>query len=269
VTVAGVAQRGAFLAPKPRINLSLSFTSRNLPIVARIKLLMIAGAMPVSSIPLYILGWLPMTYAAMFFVIPLTLLTAGMIAHRSPEAVWAARGVGAGLVAVAAYDAVRMPLVWANIWPDFIPKLGGWITGTQQDNALVGYTWRYLGDGAGIGLSFFVFCGVVVAIRPSLVTARPVLLSVGYGIFVWGGLLATVVLPARGQEMLFRLTPASFGLSLLGHLIYGSVLGLALRRIVRTKTAPAIEEIPSTITQPTQRTESSSDVLALQHEVAA
>jgi hypothetical protein len=199
-----------------------------LPFV-RVPLLMLAGAMPVSSIPLFVMGWVSMTSAALFMVLPSALVGLVLVAHGSREGLWALRGFLAGLVAVSAYDAVRMPLVWLNIWPDFIPRLGGWITGAGGRDALVGYTWRYLGDGGGIALAYFVFCSVVLMVRPGLVAARPVLLSVGYGVFVWSGLIATVALPARGEELLFALTPASFLLSLLGHLIYGSVLGLFLR----------------------------------------
>jgi hypothetical protein len=217
------------LTDRAAIPYVLQLRHRTIPTAVRMIILMLAGAAPVSSIPLCILGWLPMTYAAMFVVIPLTLATALLIWHGSPEAQWAKRGIVAGLAAVFAYDAVRMPLVWSNIWPDFIPRMGGWVTGVQNHNALVGYTWRYLGDGAGIGMSFFLFCGTLMTLRPQLVTQRPILFSVGYGIFIWGGLIATVALPARGQEMLFRLTPTTLLLSLLGHLIYGSMLGLYLR----------------------------------------
>jgi hypothetical protein len=206
---------------------------RNPAPLMRAAFLMLAGAMPVSAIPLYVLGWLPMTYAALFLVIPFALAAGALMLRRSPEAVWAARGVAAGLVAVLAYDCVRMPLVWTNVWPDFIPRMGGWVTGEHGTNALVGYTWRFLGDGGGIGLSFFVFCSAVLSIRPALLTVRPVLASVGYGVFIWAGLLATVILPARGEELLFKITPASFALSLLGHLIYGTVLGLFLRHHIR------------------------------------
>jgi hypothetical protein len=55
----------------------------------------------------------------------------------------------------------------------------------------------------------------------------------GYGVFVWAGLLATVELPARGEEMLFYVNPVNFSLSLLGHLVYGGVLGLYLRHYIR------------------------------------
>jgi hypothetical protein len=200
--------------------------------IVRTALFMLAGALPVSSIVLFVLGWLPMWAAASFLVLPFAVVTVVLIAAGSPEAVWAGRGIMAGLAAVFCYDAVRMPLVWLNVWPDFIPRIGGWVVGTDRSNVVVGYAWRYVGDGAGIGMAYFVFCGVLLTVFPRVIAARPVAISIGYGVFVWSGLLATVVLPARGEQLLFRLTPASFALSLLGHLIYGGVLGLILRRYV-------------------------------------
>jgi hypothetical protein len=224
---------GSVPVPAPRVDISRALNDRNVGPLIRPAVLMLAGAMPVSAIPLYVLGWVPMTYAALLCVIPLALVAVGVMLHRSPEGVWAARGAAAGLVAVLAYDGLRLPLVWTNIWPDFIPRMGGWITGAHGTDAFVGYTWRYLGDGAGMGLTFFVFCSVVMSVRPTLITSRPVLASVGYGVFIWTGLLATVALPARGEELLFRLSPASVVLSLLGHLVYGTVLGLFLRNHIR------------------------------------
>jgi hypothetical protein len=198
-------------------------------VLGRVSVLMCAGAAPVSAIPLFVLGWVSLTDVALFGVVPLALIATALLIRRSPQAAWAARGLVAGICAVFAYDAVRMPLVWTNIWPDFIPRLGGWVTGESGTDATVGYAWRWIGDGGGIGLAFFVFCGLVLTIRPALVTARPVLLSVGYGVFVWTGLMATVGLPARGEALLFSITPATVALSLLGHLVYGAVLGLFLR----------------------------------------
>jgi len=34
-----------------------------------------------------------------------------------------------------------------------------------------------------VGLAFFVFCGTGASVRPSLISAHPFLLSIGYGIF--------------------------------------------------------------------------------------
>jgi len=203
--------------------------------LGRVGVLMLAGAAPVTAIPLFVLGWVSLNDAAVFGVLPLALIATALLIRRSPQAVWAGRGLVAGVAAVFAYDAVRMPLVWTNIWPDFIPRLGGWITGAGGKDAIVGYTWRWIGDGGGIGLAFFVFCGLVLEIRPSIVTTRPMLLSVGYGVFVWTGLMATVILPAHGEALLFPITPTSVALSLLGHLVYGSVLGLFLRHHLRDR----------------------------------
>jgi hypothetical protein len=196
--------------------------------LGRVAVLMLSGAAPVSAIALFVLDWVSLEDAALFGVLPLAVIASALIVRRSPQAAWAVRGFLAGLVAVAAYDAVRLPLVWTNVWPDFIPRLGGWVTGEGGKDAVVGYAYRWLGDGGGIGLAYFVFVGFVLSIRPALVTARPLLLSIGYGVFVWTGLMATVTLPARGEQLLFQVTPTSVALSLLGHLVYGSVLGLFL-----------------------------------------
>jgi hypothetical protein len=201
--------------------------------LTRASVLLLAGAAPVSAIAVHVAGWMPMARSAAYVVGPLVLVAVVLVLRGSLESRWAVQGALAGLVAVAAYDAVRIPLVVLNIWPDFIPRIGGWVTGTGGDDLLVGYAWRYVGDGAGIGLAYFTFCAVVLQVRPTLVRSRPVALSVAYGVVVWSGLVATVVLPPHGQTLLFRLTPASFGLSLLGHLVYGSVLGLGLRRTLQ------------------------------------
>ncbi|HEU0101210.1 MAG TPA: hypothetical protein VFR07_02740 [Mycobacteriales bacterium] len=79
-------------------------------------------------------------------------------------------------------------------------------------------------------MAFFVFCAVVLAIRPGLVTAHPVALAIGYGVFVWSGLLGTVVLLPRGRELMIPISATGVCLTLVGHLIYGTVLGLFLRR---------------------------------------
>lgn len=203
--------------------------------LGRSAILLLAGAAPVSAIPLFVLTWLPLHDAALFLVLPLAVVATALLVRRSPQAVWAARGFVAGLAAVFAYDAVRMPLVWTHVWPDFIPRLGGWVTGAGGTDTVVGYTWRWIGDGGGIGLAFFVFCGLALTVRPAFVTTRPVLLAIGYGVFVWAGLMATVILPARGETLLFAITPATLVLSLVGHLVYGAVLGLFLRHFVRAR----------------------------------
>jgi hypothetical protein len=151
--------------------------------------------------------------------------------RRTSHGVLAWRGFVAGLIAVAAYDSVRLSLVALGWWGDFIPRLGEWVLGTDSPNVLVGYIWRYIGDGGGIGMAFFVACGILATIRPAAIRQRPVALGIAYGIFVWSGLVATIALSARGSTMLFALTPKTLVFSLVGHLIYGAALGACLRRL--------------------------------------
>jgi len=223
----------------------------------RVAVLMTAGALPVSAIPLYVLGLVPMTYSALAVVV-LMLVKAVLIRQGSAEGWWAGRGMAAGLVAVTAYDALRLPMSYlVGVWPDFIPRIGGWIVGSNHANAPIGYLWRYLGDGGGIAVAFFVLCGALLNVRPTLVRSHPMALALGYGVFIWLGLIATVVLPPRGEEMLFVPTAVILALSLLGHLIYGAVLGIFLSRHVRhADTAAHATPTTTRRTLPTQRTDS-------------
>jgi hypothetical protein len=178
-----------------------------------------AAALPVLAIPIHVFGWLPIATTARYVVLPLAIVAAALAFIPSVESWLATRGLVAGLLAVSAYDAVRMPLMVGGIWPDFIPDLGGWIIAWDQPDVAIGYLWRYLGDGGGIAIVFFIAAEAVG------LKSRPVLAGVGYGILVWFGLMGTVLLAADGPKLLFPITPASFSLSLIGHLVYGSVVG--------------------------------------------
>lgn len=223
--------------PKAGAGAGASERSYSSAALARGGVLLAAGVMPVLSISLYVFGVLLISSAARYVVLPLAVVAMALAAHRSPESRWAVRGFVAGLVAVTAYDTLRMPMVFADVWPDFIPQLGGWVLGDAAGtSAPVGYAWRYIGDGGGIGLAFFVVCGMVRLWRYPPLAGRPVMLGVGYGVFVWSGLVGTVGLAAHGTEMLFPLTWASLGLSLAGHLVYGAVLGLFLRQVLARRS---------------------------------
>jgi hypothetical protein len=194
-------------------------------------LLLTAGAAPVLAIPIEIFGISPMAVTARWAVLPLAVAATLLMIRQTTPGKLAWRGFVAGLIAVAAYDSVRLSLVTLGWWGDFIPRLGQWVLGTDSPNVLVGYTWRYIGDGGGIGMAFFIACGVLATVRPAAVRRRPVALGVAYGVFVWSGLIATVALSAHGSSMLFALTPKTLAFSLVGHLIYGAVLGACLRRL--------------------------------------
>jgi hypothetical protein len=117
---------------------------------------------------------------------------------------------------------------------DFIPVMGSWVTGEPDTtgSAAVGYVWRYIGDGGGLGVAFFVVAFALGIDRWKNVYA--VLASVGFAVFpTWAGLMATVALALRGEEMMFPLNLATVTITLVGHLIFGLVLGLAFLKAPR------------------------------------
>lgn len=107
---------------------------------------------------------------------------------------------------------------------------------TSQPNWMVGYLWRYLGDGGFMGMAFTVgYC----ALKPR-VDSR--IAGLGFGVAIWLCLIGTLVLAPHGQEMLFRVTAITLSLSLLGHLIYGAAIGILLPYVCR-KELTGVESI--------------------------
>jgi len=98
---------------------------------------------------------------------------------------------------------------------------------TSQPNWVVGYIWRYLGDGAFIGMAFTV---AYTALKPR-VNSR--LAALAFGLAIWACLILTLLIAPHGQQMLFKLTPTTLSLSLLGHLIYGMAIGMLLPHVRR------------------------------------
>jgi len=235
-----------------------------------------AAALPVLSISAHVFGVISIDRAALFLVLPMALVAGILALGRSAEATLFRRGVLAGLVAVTLYDSTRMPFVLSGIWPDFIPDVGGWVIASDEPNAFLGYFWRYLGNGGGMA-AFFVLACAVLGLRRHLVP-----LAVGYGVFVWSGLMGTVLLSANGESLLFEITPLSFTLSLIGHLVYGAVLGLLYDRMIRRDPdltslpagdLPLIAQLRKTrliqlFAQPSQDMEKDTHVSAFQNEAA-
>jgi hypothetical protein len=128
---------------------------------------------------------------------------------------------------------MRVPFIISGIWGDFIPKINMLLFNTLQPNWVVGYIWRYVGDGGFMGMAFTVaYC----ILKPR-VDSR--IAGVGFGLAIWVCLLGTLVLAPHGQEILFKLTLTTLSLSLLGHLIYGITLGMLLPYVLREKMAEA------------------------------
>ena len=125
---------------------------------------------------------------------------------------------------------MRVPFIIAGVWGDFIPKINMWLFNTSHPNWVVGYVWRYLGDGGFMGMAFTVGYGVL---KPR-VNSR--LAGLAFGIAIWGCLVLTLLLAPHGQEMLFKLTLTTLSLSLLGHIIYGLALGILFPYVCREGT---------------------------------
>ena len=183
-----------------------------------------------------------MNVTAGLLVVPLTLVTLllGVFSPSGEERLLLS-GAMWGVLATLVYDAVRLDTVYLlGWWGDFIPRVGTWILGSGAAadagspvvGAVVGYLWRYVGDGGGIGVAFFVLVAATGLRRWG--ERATVAASVTFAVFpVWTGLVATVALAPRGQQQMFPLTPATVLLSLVGHLVFGLVLGLGCARCRR------------------------------------
>ena len=174
-----------------------------------------------------IFGVLPLSVSTLLIVLPATVLGVGLALRFRAYGKLALKGLLIGLIAVFLYDCMRVPFILVGVWGDFIPKINMWLFNTSQPNWVVGYIWRYLGDGGYMGMAFSVaYC----LLKPR-VDSR--IAGLGFGLAIWVCLIGTLVLAPHGQEMLFRLTPTTLSLSLLGHLIYGSALGVLLPCVCR------------------------------------
>jgi hypothetical protein len=204
----------------------------------RVGLHLLLAALPLLAISAHVFGLITMNWSAALLVVPLaTAIVALSVFAPHPEERVILHGFLWGMLACALYDVFRLDTVYMlGWWADFIPTMGTWIIGngaSKTAGAWVGYLWRYLGDGGGIGVTFFVGAAFLGLHRrpPRQVVGA----AVAFAVFpVWAGLIATVWLAPRGQSMMFPLTPVTVTLSLIGHLIFGLIMGLGF---VRTRSA--------------------------------
>lgn len=203
--------------------------------IARVLFVLLLASMPILAIPVEVFGLVHQSTTSIVIIALLAVLGAIIVfaPHRIDMVV--GRGLIAGMVACIVYDAARLFAVHVlNLMGDFIPVMGSFVTGEPETNgsAAVGYVWRYIGDGGGMGVAFFIAAFALGIDRWKSVYA--VLAFVAMSVFpLWSGLIGTVVLAPRGEEMMFDLNPATFTITLVGHLIFGLVLGLAFLKAPR------------------------------------
>lgn len=195
------------------------------------------ASLPVLGISAHVFGWIHLHTLAVGVLLPLAVavtLLATLVPHPVDRLV--ATAVGWGMLACAAYDAFRLPTIYVgHWWGDFFGMVGGWAVSGHGTNFAVGYAWRYLGDGGGIAVPFFL---AMALLPPTVIdtAGRSAAAGIAYGICpVWSGLIVTDALAPAGHQ-LFPLTASTVMLSLAGHLIYGGVLGAGwwCSRSVRT-----------------------------------
>jgi hypothetical protein len=179
-----------------------------------------AGFAPITAVSLAVFGIAQLSLTAVALIPPAIVVLVAVLVLNPQYRAASLRGFIFGLVAVTAYDAFRLPFMVSGIWHDFIPRIGMWLLGDGRLHPIVGYAYRYIGDGGGMGLTFAVLYPLVNPRRLGAAVA-----GVVYGVSIWACLMMTLVLAPHGQEMMFVLTPLSATLSLGGHLIYGGVLG--------------------------------------------
>jgi hypothetical protein len=204
-------------------------------LAARVMLILVLAAMPILAIPVEVFGLVSQSTTSIVLIVLLAVLAAFMVfaPHRIDMIV--GRGLIAGMVACIVYDGARLFAVHVlGLMGDFIPVMGSFVTGEPETtgSAAVGYVWRYLGDAGGLGVAFFVIAFALGIDRWS--NTKAVLAAVTFAVFpTWTGLIATVAVAPRGEEMMFPLNTATFSITLIGHLIFGLFLGLAFLKAPR------------------------------------
>jgi hypothetical protein len=197
------------------------------------------GFTPIGALALTIGGLWSLTVGSLVLIVP-GVAAAVILGVRHPRyGRYAIEGLVAGLAAVLLYDLVRWTFVAFGLWGDFIPNIGGWLNGTGQPDWVLGYTFRWLGDGGGMGLTFMVGARTFLT---ALDRRTAVGLGIAYGLFVWLCLLITLIVSPEGQSMLFPITTLTLILSWIGHVVYGGVLGVFLSRSSRRSRSIRLPE---------------------------
>src|SRR5207253_10647668 len=110
----------------------------------------------IIALAIAIICLFPLYVAALVMVVPSVVLGIGLAFMFPNYGKLALKGLLIGLIAVFLYDCMRVPFILLGIWGDFIPKINMLLFNTSQPNWVVGYIWRYVGDGGYMGMAFTV-----------------------------------------------------------------------------------------------------------------
>ena len=178
---------------------------------------LLCGMLPVSAIAFHVMGLVDL-----FSFYPVVILLYSLIIFLSLNKPELRKriliGWLSGIIAVSFYDISRLPFM-AMGWEDFIPKIGGWLTGEQEEFTL-GYLWRYIGNGGGLGITFFIIISFLKQrknyILPGLI----------FGLFIVLCLDLTLLISPESESLMFEITSLTIVGGTVGHVVYGVTLGL-------------------------------------------
>ena len=183
------------------------------------------GFAPIASLSLSAFNLIPLHISGPCIVLPSILIVfilGSTFPQRSQTLV---RGFALGLVAVFLYDLTsRFPFIATGLWPDFIPKIGCYLLDRGHVHWSIGYLWRYIGNGGGMGLAFYAIYPIV-SDRINAIKA-----GVIYGVAIFCCLLVTIYLSPSGRTYLFDPSPLTALFGLMGHVVYGLTLGYGTKR---------------------------------------
>ncbi len=177
---------------------------------------LICGMLPVTAIAFHVMGlfYLQNSY-------PFVILFYGVLAFFSIQSQELRRrilvGWMSGIIAVTLYDLSRIPFMMMG-WEDFIPRIGGWLTHTDENFAL-GYLWRYVGNGGGLGITFFMMLHFMKS-------RRWILKGALFGLAVCACLDFTLLVSPQSETLMFPISTLTIIGGTVGHLVYGITLGL-------------------------------------------
>lgn len=198
-----------------------------MPNPARFGVYVVVASTPLLAVSGEVFGVVSLRAVSTWFLVPLLGVLAVLVIFK-PAGIdrTAMAGFAWGVVACGGYDLFRLPSVYVfHLWGDFFGTIGGWAAGTSS-NYLAGYLWRYLGDGAGIGVVVFLHAAVIGV--SSWPRRRVIGVTIAFAVCpVWAGLVLTDWLAPAGRA-LFPLNATTLALSLAGHLVYGAILGNGL-----------------------------------------
>ncbi len=181
-------------------------------------LFLMMGFVPIGSLCIALFGLVPLHLSAQFVVLPaagFAILLGARYPHLGRLALL---GFLAGMIATAVYDIIRFASVWAFAWGDPIPSIGRMALMDPSAHPIWGYLWRYIGNGGAMGMAF------------AMLPWKSLRAGMTYGTFICCCLFATLLLAPGAQQALFPLTLVTTPTALIGHLVYGGVLGYLMYR---------------------------------------